>query len=331
MKNTIARKFVAGFIASLAVTALSAQAQDWAFTDGFEGIAPGSDPDSNTWNYVAFWETQISDPTAIQVLSAPPAADLGTNYLRVKKFDTGPGGGPGFYFLERAWDGNCCDASAVYLGAIPQIQQDFVWQFAFRVADNTDGFRAFIGRRNNPSNTSLQEGIGVGVQGGFLTRFEADGEFSVGAPIATGTWYTVTLDARWNGGVAPQLYDLYLDGVVITNDVPLNHVFANGLQSIHLIADSDGVEFDSFFLDDFNPSANPTVELTEQVIEGTTAVTFPSAVGVDYKLQVSTDLVNTGSWTDLDFTLHGNGNQMKAFDGDTGDPDKNCRLLIMLP
>jgi hypothetical protein len=230
--------------------------QNWSFTNGFEGITAGGagsgsdlDPDPAFWNYVNFWENANGDQTSIQVLNSPGPANDGSNYVRLKKFDTGTPPLPdGTYFFERAWNGNCCTASAFDLTGVSNIQEDFVWQFAFRVADASDGFRAFLGSRGTTEATTLQQTIGVGVQASNLTRFFADGEISTGVGIATGTWYTVTLDADWS----TQTYDLFLNNALILTGEPFNHTFIP-IRSMHIVAEADDVDLDSFFLDDFNP------------------------------------------------------------------------------
>jgi hypothetical protein len=229
--------------------------QNWAFTNGFEGVTAGAagsgsdlDPDLAFWNYVNFWENANGDQTSIQVLNSPGPANEGANYVRLKKFDTGTPPSSGAYFFERAWNGNCCTASAVDLSGISNIQEDFVWQFAFRVADSIAGFRAHLGSRGTPETTSLQQTIGIGVQNGNLTKFLADAEISTGIGIATGTWYTVTVDADW----ATQTYDLFLNNAPILTGEAFNHTFIP-IRSMHIVADEDDVDLDSFFLDDFNP------------------------------------------------------------------------------
>ncbi len=228
--------------------------QNWAFTNGFEGVTAGSagsgsdlDPDPAFWNYVNSWENANGDQTSIQVLNSPGPANDGANYVRLKKFDTGTPPS-GVYFFERAWNGNCCTASAVSLSGISNIQEDFVWQFAFRVANSIAGFRAFLGSRGSPEATSLQQTIGVGVQFGSLTKFLADAEISTGTGIAPDTWHTVTIDADWS----TQTYDLFLNNAPILTGEPFNHTFIP-IRSMHIIANVDDVDLDSFFLDDFNP------------------------------------------------------------------------------
>jgi len=54
-------------------------AQNWAFTDDFEGVSGGSggsgndlDPDPTIWNCVNFWEDTVGDQTLVHVLNSPP-------------------------------------------------------------------------------------------------------------------------------------------------------------------------------------------------------------------------------------------------------------------
>jgi hypothetical protein len=228
---------------ALTVAIVSAPAMalpDWAFSDDFEGVTGASlpsgadlNPDTSIWDMAQFWEQ--SDTTLLQVGNNAGIAHSGTNYLSIKKYSNSS---RGWYFLERWWDGNLD-------GSYPQhnisaCQENFEWKMSVRLADVQNGIRLYVGSHSPYPSLNTQQALGVGVSGGYLTRFYRDNAVSTGQAILPNTWYDIKVVADW----PTETFDLYLNNSLVGNYVFNNTWTGSVIRSMHIIADSDGALLD---------------------------------------------------------------------------------------
>ena len=255
-------------------------AQDWEFQDGFEtvaGTAPGNpddaDPDPAIWNFVDIWENSNSGNT--QVFNDPAGAFSGDNYVEITT--------TGWTMMERSW-GHPADLPDIsWIGP----GENFTIEFAVNPVNLVHGAQVFIGRRNDPAGGNIQQGFGMGIQGGELTYFNTFGagcnnaQCSLSTPffgiinghsysypgypdvfldpngVDPDAWYVIRMVSRMDPDqIDPPTFELYLDNELVAADLPWNipdYAFANanpGMNSLQVSA-HPGSLYEGAYFDNF--------------------------------------------------------------------------------